>query len=182
MEYGFAATVFVVSRYCGKLNDWPGQKAGLGGCRLMSWSQIEELHRQGMEIGAHTLTHPNLVRLTMEEAVRELGESQSEIAQRIGAPVSVFAYPYGAYNPGLMEACRGLFAGCCSTHLGKVTLQSNLWALPRLDMYYFRRPRVFDGMGTRWFEAYVQARECARGVKFLILGNGAPGAPNRSIP
>ena len=99
LQYAFPATVFLVSGYCGKTNDWPSQPPGLGGRALLGWSEIEELSRQGIEFGAHSVTHPDLTRLPLAAAREEILSSQKQIEDRVGKPVKAFAYPYGP-SPG----------------------------------------------------------------------------------
>jgi hypothetical protein len=59
-----------------------------------------ELRRlaDGFEIGGHTLTHPRLPTLTLDEARREIVEGKSALEEAIGQPVTSFCYPGGAYN------------------------------------------------------------------------------------
>ena len=105
-EFGFPATVFIVSGYCGGRNNWPTQSAGVPVLDLMGWSEIREVSRYGVSLGAHTVTHPHLGSLPTAEAERELRQSRAEIQDRTGVRVTEFAYPYGDWNPAL----RGLAA------------------------------------------------------------------------
>ena len=61
----------------------------------MSWSQVRELRDAGMEIGAHTQTHPNLSLLPAERAAWELGHSKEVLEQELGEEVGSLAYPFG---------------------------------------------------------------------------------------
>jgi peptidoglycan/xylan/chitin deacetylase (PgdA/CDA1 family) len=61
----------------------------------LAWSQIRELAASGMEIGAHTYSHPNLARLSPEDTEKELRISRDSIADRLGGPVDSLAYPFG---------------------------------------------------------------------------------------
>lgn len=68
-EYGFSATVFLVSEQVGKSNQWDtvyGERVP-----LMDWSQIRQLQAQGIEFGSHTATHRPLTALSAAEVVRE---------------------------------------------------------------------------------------------------------------
>ena len=56
---------------------------------------IERLHAAGVEIGAHTQSHPILSKISDADARREIGESKSRLEAIIGAPVTTFAYPNG---------------------------------------------------------------------------------------
>ena len=57
--FGFSASIFLVTRYCGLDNQWPGQPPGVPVESLMSWPQIAELAAEGVEFGAFDyLTKP----------------------------------------------------------------------------------------------------------------------------
>lgn len=45
----------------------------------MSHKQLAELHAHGWDIGAHTLTHPYLTRLSPEDATREIAQCKGVI-------------------------------------------------------------------------------------------------------
>lgn len=64
---------------------------------MMTSAQVAELHREGMEIGAHTITHPILTRIDNGRAAREIVQSKTDLEAVVGAPVRTFAYPNG--NP-----------------------------------------------------------------------------------
>jgi peptidoglycan/xylan/chitin deacetylase (PgdA/CDA1 family) len=64
----------------------------------MSWGQIDTLQAQGNDIGSHTVDHPNLTTLNVQQMTREICDSRQDmIANGITDPQS-FAYPFGAYN------------------------------------------------------------------------------------
>jgi peptidoglycan/xylan/chitin deacetylase (PgdA/CDA1 family) len=47
-------------------------------------------------LGAHTITHPNLARVTEPRLRRELEDSATRVAGYCGRPPKAFAYPYGS--------------------------------------------------------------------------------------
>ena len=70
----------------------------------LSWAQLRELADVGMEIGAHTFSHPNLTHLGRECLEREVAEPKTEIEVRLGREVESFAYPFGQWNRHLNGA------------------------------------------------------------------------------
>ena len=60
-------------------------------CRV----ELRALVEAGMDVGAHTLTHPVLSQLSAEEAWCEISESRSKLEEAIGRPVWALAYPFG---------------------------------------------------------------------------------------
>lgn len=110
---------------------------GLPNDLMMSKPQIRELHRLGVEIGAHTITHPILSRTDPQMARREIGASREILQGITGAPVSLFAYPngrpYDDYDGSHVEMVRACgFAAAVSTSWGAATRRSDRYQLPRL--------------------------------------------------
>ncbi|MGI9424898.1 MAG: polysaccharide deacetylase family protein [Hyphomicrobiaceae bacterium] len=65
----------------------------------MTWAQLEEMLRGGMEIYSHTCTHPVLSTVQHEDEIRrELTVSKDEIEKRLGSSCDVFAYPVGRWS------------------------------------------------------------------------------------
>ena len=64
----------------------------------MNWKQILEMSDAGMDIEAHTLTHPDLSTLSHEQAAYEIAGSKRILERHLKKPVTVLAYPYGCYN------------------------------------------------------------------------------------
>ena len=63
--------------------------------RPLQRSQVHAMLVAGMDIGAHTFSHPNLARLTSVELADEVADPMRVIEDRIGRAVSVMAYPFG---------------------------------------------------------------------------------------
>jgi peptidoglycan/xylan/chitin deacetylase (PgdA/CDA1 family) len=63
--------------------------------RMLNWTQVREMQKNGIEFGAHTMTHPAMSRLELAEAERELRGSKQLIEERLQTPVRDFAYPFG---------------------------------------------------------------------------------------
>jgi peptidoglycan/xylan/chitin deacetylase (PgdA/CDA1 family) len=163
-RYGFPATVFLVTDYCGKTNDWPGQPLHMKRYPLLTWDEIREMSKGMIEFGSHTQTHPDLTMLPADRVDEELLGSKGKIEDTIGRPVDLFAYPYGTFDDAVRNVAQSRFGLSCSTSLGFVNRKSDLFALERLDMYYLRRPMVFERLLSKEMEVYMHFR---RGVRNL---------------
>jgi peptidoglycan/xylan/chitin deacetylase (PgdA/CDA1 family) len=64
----------------------------------MSWPEIGTSARDCFDIGAHTVNHPIVSRLSIDEAEREISKSKTTLENVLGHPVRAFAYPNG--QPG----------------------------------------------------------------------------------
>lgn len=62
---------------------------------MLNWNQIREMHSAGIEFGAHTINHPILTRITLQEAHQEIVGSKKKIEEELGVPVTSLAYPNG---------------------------------------------------------------------------------------
>lgn len=89
-SFGDVGTFFVMSAYI----DRPGHlRAG----------QIRTLASEGMEIGAHTIDHPDLTLLQGPRLAQEIGLPQSALSRLSGSSITAFAYPSGRLD-GRVEA------------------------------------------------------------------------------
>jgi peptidoglycan/xylan/chitin deacetylase (PgdA/CDA1 family) len=61
---------------------------------FLSWLEVRELHKHGIEFGSHTVNHAKLVELEWPEIKSELSNSKSEIENRLGEGISTFCYPF----------------------------------------------------------------------------------------
>jgi len=91
-KFGFNAVIYVVMDMQRRTNFWDQDEPP---AQLMSASQMKELHRSGIEIGSHTVTHPRLLITTAENARCEIRNSKDTLEQLLGSSVVSFAYPYG---------------------------------------------------------------------------------------
>jgi peptidoglycan/xylan/chitin deacetylase (PgdA/CDA1 family) len=103
---------------------------------MLTDDMIRSMSHQGMEIGAHTISHPILAKLNDESARFEITESKRQLEAITGKPVRYFAYPNG--KPGIdfherhMAMARDAgFAAAFSTALGAAGTQHDRFALPR---------------------------------------------------
>ena len=90
---------------------------------MMTSHEVKAMRHAGMQIGAHTVSHPILARLTEEQARKEIGDSKIFLEQLLGERVGLFAYPNGKsgedYIPQSVEVVRCLgFDAAVSTEWG----------------------------------------------------------------
>ena len=168
-DYGFPATVFLVTGYCGRQNDWPSQPLTAPRLSLLSWTQIREMDRHGIEFGAHSITHPRLDRLAPDELEYEILFSKANIEERLGHAIELFAYPYGRYNEAIKAIVRRAYVGACTTWLGMVGIESDPLALERIEALYVARPLIFRQLVNPLFSFYVNLRRPLRALASFML-------------
>lgn len=108
---GLKATFYIVT----------GEMQGVDAAKRMSASDLQELANAGMEIGGHSVTHPNLATLSLERLQSELGDSKRKLQDDLGIEVRHFAYPGGRFNQLVVEQCElaGYQSAVCSIGWGK---------------------------------------------------------------
>ncbi len=74
--------------------------------------QVERLltfYNTGHEICSHTVSHPDLTKVTPEELEYQLEHSKQYLESIIGAPVPYFAAPFGAYNETVKNKIKSIY-------------------------------------------------------------------------
>jgi peptidoglycan/xylan/chitin deacetylase (PgdA/CDA1 family) len=66
---------------------------------MLEAGQVRELSRAGIEIGAHTVTHPILKSLDADAAETEIVQAKKQLEEITDTPIRSFAYPNG--RPGI---------------------------------------------------------------------------------
>lgn len=127
----------------------------LPGGLMMRSEQVRQLHRAGMEIGAHTVRHPILRLLSNAEAQDEIAGGRARLQALVDAAVEVFAYPNGKpgedYDHRHVDMVRRLgFRAAVSTSPGVVSADSDRHQLPRFTPW--------DQDLGRWASRLVHSR------------------------
>ena len=102
---------------------------------MLTWDQIKEMSENRISFGAHTVNHPILSRISIEMAEREIQESKKTIEEKIGKPITSFAYPFGKksqYTPQIFPILQELQFKCAvTTGIRTNTHSVNLFELNR---------------------------------------------------
>jgi peptidoglycan/xylan/chitin deacetylase (PgdA/CDA1 family) len=61
----------------------------------MNWDELRTWQRLGMDVGAHTATHPILAKLSPAEMAEEILPSRARLERELDRPITLFAYPNG---------------------------------------------------------------------------------------
>jgi peptidoglycan/xylan/chitin deacetylase (PgdA/CDA1 family) len=124
----------------------------------LSWEEVNQMARNGVEFGAHTRTHPILSRIDNQTIVRaEVEGSKFRIEKRLGIPIKHFCYPNGGRadftdeTVDIVKKCG--FQTAVTTERGMITNDSDPFLLRRIgvepygDTPYFRE--LLAGIRTR---------------------------------
>lgn len=73
----------------------------------MSLEQVKRLLNHPLiTFGSHTLTHPNLSKVSIEEAHHEIFQSKAELENALSQKIHYFCYPDGAFNQDVMDLVK----------------------------------------------------------------------------
>ena len=138
-KIGATATFFIVT----DLLDTPGY--------LKTW-QVKMLSESGMQIGSHSKSHPNFLKLAAGERIEELRESKERLENIIGKEVTTFSFPFGFYDKNCIQAV--FLAGyslCCTSDHGVSSSRS--FIVPRNSINSRTSiKRIEKILGSGWFQ------------------------------
>lgn len=126
VKYGFTATFFI--------NPQPIEDKYPA---YMTWAQVEQMTRAGMDIESHSYSHPMLTRLSVEELLQEVRKASDAIEAHTGKRPRLFSYPYGHYNRQVVDVLRGEgYVGAVTLRSGTVQTSPSVFDLARVWMRY----------------------------------------------
>jgi peptidoglycan/xylan/chitin deacetylase (PgdA/CDA1 family) len=102
-QHGFTATLFVTT---GWEQDADMRRSAPG--RMLTRTQLAEVAAAGIELGAHTRSHPQLDLLPEPLVQEELGSSKRWLEDELGLAVTGLAYPFGYSSALVRQVARGL--------------------------------------------------------------------------
>jgi peptidoglycan/xylan/chitin deacetylase (PgdA/CDA1 family) len=129
---GFTATCYVPTAAIGRWNLWDADELGTRK-PVMNTEQIRSWCAAGMEVGAHTRTHPHLSDCARPRVREEIRGSKRDLEDLVGAEVSHFCYPYGDYDGQVLAEVRAAgFRTAVTSWRGRSRPGDDLLQLPRV--------------------------------------------------
>ena len=153
----------------------PPAVAGAPPAEAMSWNEVRTMHRAGMSIGAHGVSHGILTRMSAESAAGEIATSLQQTAGRVGARVDAFAYPNGDATPAIADQVRDAGAALAFTmqpRLNRVT--DDPWLLGRFNVCEQTSRSAFRRFSRAYFLCEIS------GVFGFLLGRDRRGGNARA--
>jgi peptidoglycan/xylan/chitin deacetylase (PgdA/CDA1 family) len=170
-RHGLPSTVFVVTDHVGRTNAWRGVRDhGIPVLPLLDWPAIAGLPEQGVAIGSHSRTHPDLTAVDTAVLEEEVSGSIRMIQRETGVRPTAFAYPYGAVDERTARVVGAVYREAYTTEFRQLDAAAEVRRLPRLDAYYFRRPELLESWGTPGFERFIGRRRRFRHVRAVTRG------------
>ena len=105
---------------------------------MMTTEQVRALPQAGISVGAHTVNHPILTRISDDQARKEIADNRERLESILGERVNLFAYPNGKlrrdYAAEHVEIVRKMgFLAAFTTNWGACSRQSDIFQLPRFS-------------------------------------------------
>lgn len=103
---------------------------------MMSSQQVVKMFKSGVDIGGHTINHPILAKLSIQDAEKEIIDGKNYIESLIGRSIKFFAYPNGQpgedYNLDHIEIVKKCgFKAAVSTTWGVSSTRTDKYQLAR---------------------------------------------------
>lgn len=164
-KYGFKAVIFLVAGL--DYNKWDCTSPDEPRLGFMNKEQLLEMQHYGIEFGVHTMTHPDLTKLSCEEAQKEIFQSRDILEEKLGKKLKTFAYPYGALNEETKVLLKQAgFSYGIATDTGPLGLHE--------DLFQIRRIGIFPNTNASGFARKVKGNYSFRRVKDESLKNNIP--------
>ncbi|MBN1386924.1 MAG: polysaccharide deacetylase family protein [Bacteroidales bacterium] len=120
----------------------------------MSWDQVIELSNHPLvTIGAHTVNHLALSKLSEDTVIKEINESIEIIEKKIKKPVLYLAYPIGSSSAASVREfniTRG-----CNLKMAFTAKDGNIFKYHTDNMYSLPRISVDDTRGITFVDLYI---------------------------
>jgi peptidoglycan/xylan/chitin deacetylase (PgdA/CDA1 family) len=151
-ERGIPALVFAVGGLLGASNEWD-RPLGARPRELLDAGGLAELAAAGIEVGAHSVSHARLPRLTDEELAREVSGAADRL-DAAGLPrPRAFSYPYGEHDARVRKAVGDAgYAVAFTVQPGMAGPRDDRLALPRVEVLASDRAGRFRlrTVAARW--------------------------------
>lgn len=122
-RYGFVGTFYII----------PGM---IGQNEYMSWREAQEMVSGGMEIGSHTMSHPDLAKASASAREWQLVESKRVLQEKLGVSIRSLSYPSGAYNQDVVAAAKKAgYVIAVTTQYGTIQDRRKIMDLPRVRIH-----------------------------------------------
>ena len=73
---------------------------------VLSWDELRRLMQEGVTLGAHTVNHPMMTRLSHEDIRHEVTQAQADLRRELGKVLPIFCYPSGGHDDAVVSILR----------------------------------------------------------------------------
>lgn len=141
----------------------------------LSWEQIGSMVVKNISFGSHTQSHPNLNKISSQEARSQIESSRLRLESELDRPVKSFAYPFGnkdTFNNEIKKMVRDAGYVCaCSTVFGRNRPEEDLYELKRIPIFHYHNMEVFRAKVSGLFDMFFEVEKCFRRTRDKLGNN-----------
>lgn len=172
--HGFRATLYVPTAYVGATTRF-NASMGEQNRAVLSWQALLDIAAEGIEVAAHSHTHPQLDRVPPSVLRDEVHRSRELLEEELGFAVDGFAYPFGYWN-------RAVRAAVAAAGYRYACAVDELITVPGDDVLTLPRLTVNAGIGVAGLARLVQARPTRGGPRIAAVKRLAWRAVRNAVP
>jgi peptidoglycan/xylan/chitin deacetylase (PgdA/CDA1 family) len=177
-EFGMRAVVFVLGDRTIMSNAWDAD-GGISMAPLLEARHIVEMHRGGVEIGAHSLTHAKLVDLPRQRLWDEISRARMNLEILLNSPVWSFSYPFGLLNSVAKKMVQDAgYRFACSVYTGPSTFGMEAFEIRRIAI---RSSTGILGFGIRMLTPYQHYEWIRRSVRERMISQEEHSQGNEQV-
>lgn len=149
-EHGFRATLYVPTAYVGGTTRF-NVSVGEENRAVLSWRALADIAAEGIEVAAHSHSHPQLDRVPAAVVSDEVRRCRSLLEDKLGIAVDGFAYPFGFWNGAARRAVAAAgYRYACAV--------AELMTAPGDDMLTLPRLTINAGIGVAGLTRLLDVR------------------------
>jgi peptidoglycan/xylan/chitin deacetylase (PgdA/CDA1 family) len=131
-RHGFPATFFLVPRF---LDGMRAPSTYWERWDHLRWEEVHSLAGDSLDIGAHSVTHPDLRTCGTRQIDEEISGAKQCLEDSLQREIVSFSYPYGRHDARVRAAVeRAGYRLACSSRYGTATADRGRYALPRIEV------------------------------------------------
>ncbi|HUK68521.1 MAG TPA: polysaccharide deacetylase family protein [Streptosporangiaceae bacterium] len=172
-RHGFRSTLYVPTAYVGGTARF-NKRDGEENRPVLPWGDLRDIATEGVEMAAHSHTHPQLDRVPTAIIRDEVHRSRRTLEDNLGLGVEGFAYPFGYWNGAARAAVAAAgFRYACAV--------ADLMAGPADDVLTLPRLTVNAGIGVTGLACLLGARPTPHGRRVAAAKRIAWRALRRTV-
>jgi peptidoglycan/xylan/chitin deacetylase (PgdA/CDA1 family) len=161
-KHNFTATVFLPTSFIGN------EDTKLRGKEHLNWDEVKVLSKAGITFGSHSVTHPQLSALKIEDVDCEIKLSKEIIEDKLGERIDTFSYPFKfpeenwKFKKILIDLLQkyGYICGV-STRIGTTSNKDN--------RYFMKRIPINSGDDISFFQTKLErGYDWVHGLQYIV--------------
>jgi peptidoglycan/xylan/chitin deacetylase (PgdA/CDA1 family) len=148
-EYKIPWTLFVATSFVDEQSDRKRSNA-------LRWDEIGRLLNMGVEIGSHSVSHPDFARINEQRVIDELERSRTTIQSQLGLLVDSFAIPFGQSNNWTPFAQKAALRAGYKLIYAQAEITRPAGTIPRTFVTSIDSDRIFSALLEGAFDSWEE--------------------------